>query len=505
MKLRLKEYGSLPRLSWCAEIAQGADEVLVLHGSHVETGNDFFVEGAWSEPFGQIEFERSPILMGSGGKTRDGALVLCSPTHTAERLHLLRQESRVLVSNSLTFLLERSGVSLDPGYIRYHSDLISIIGGLEDHVRSIPASSGCNVELLYNTNLTITSDLSIETLEKSQIAEFDDFNSYYAFLIGALERLRDNANADERELKYSLLTTVSSGYDSAACAALSVDLGCREAVTIRDSRHRYGRDDDSGAQIAQILGLNVTEVGRRDYLDKPGLPEAEFVACGDMGQDVVFSSFESLLPNRLLLTGFHGGKVWDRNCKVVSRSIVRGDPSGNSLAEYRLRVGFIHVPVPFIGCQQHPSLYRISNSEEMSDWQVGGDYDRPIPRRIVEAKGVDRKMFGTRKKAVSVLLNSAMRDLRTKMKSDSILSLEAKLPVWRSQRNPLESIFFGGMYKSHRTWTFLQRATRKLGMNLRASPIPARFRQHPGAPSFLIHWGISEVRDRYQIDGHPER
>jgi hypothetical protein len=484
------------------EITRGADEVLVLHGSQVETGDDFFVEGAWSEPFREIEFPRSSIFMGSGGKILDGALILCSPTHTAERLHLLRQEDRLLVSNSMTFLLERAELSLDTSYIAYHSDLISIIGGLEDHVRAIPATEGRTVELFYHTNLRITSDLVCETLEKSQVAEFSDFRSYQTFLVEGLEGLRDNADADARNFKYALLTTVSSGYDSAACAALAVDAGCREAVTIRDSRHRYGSGDDSGAQIAEILGLNVVEVGRSDYLKKAGHPEAEFVACGDLGQDVVFSSFEPLLQGRLLLTGFHGGKVWDRNCKVVSQSIVRGDPSGNSLTEFRLRVGFIHVPVPFIGCQQHPSLHRIGNSAEMGDWQVGGDYDRPIPRRIVEAKGVEREMFGTKKKAVSVLLNSTLQDLRTKMKSESIASLEAKLPGWRSQRDPFEASTFRGMYATHRAWTFLGRAMRKLGMNLPASPIPARFRQHPGVPSFLIHWGISDIRRRYRIDGN---
>lgn len=474
--------------------------MLLLHGSHVETGDDSFVEGAWSESFREMQFERSAVFMGSGGKIVDDALVLCSPTHTAERLHFIRQGCRVLVSNSMTFLLERSGVSLQPGYIPYHSDLISITGGLRAHVRAIPVTGGNRVQLFYHSNLRITPDMKCEKLEKSRSVDFADFEAYQAFLGEALRGLRDNANADERKQKYPLLTTVSSGYDSAACAALAVDLGCTEAVTIRDSRHGYGPGDDSGAQIAAVLGLSLTEVGRRDYLEKDGFPEAEFVACGDLGQDVVFSSFESLLQGRMLLTGFHGGKVWDRNCKVVSQSIVRGDPSGNSLTEFRLRVGFIHVPVPFIGCERHPSLYRIANSEQMSRWQVGGNYDRPIPRRIVESKGVDRKAFGSRKKAVTVLLNSTLKDLRTKMKDGSVESLETQLPTWASQRDGLESMTFRGMYAAHRTWNLLSRAARKLGVNLGASPIPGRFHQNPGVPSFLIHWGISEIRDRYGVE-----
>lgn len=471
----------------------------MLHGPGVETGDDFFVEGAWSEPFARAQFERSVTLMGSGGKIVDGALVLCSPTHTAERLHLLREDGCVLASNSLTFLLERAGAELDPGYIPYHCDLISIIGGLDDHVRAIPVADGRSIELFYHTNLRVTPDLACTTLEKTQIDAFEDFSSYRAFLIRTLEGLRDNARSDERRSKHALLTTISSGYDSTACAALASELGCREAVTIRDSR-QYGGGDDSGLRIGEILGLDVSEVGRLDYLERPGVPEAEFVACGDLGQDLVFASFERFVEGRMLLTGFHGGKVWDRNCKVVSTSIVRGDPSGNSLTEFRLRLGFIHVPVPFIGCQQHPSLYRIANSEEMRPWQIGGNYDRPIPRRIIEEKGVPREMFGMRKKAVSVLLNRGLPDLRSKMKSESIQSVKTSLPGLESRRDSIEWLRFRAMHAGHRGWTFAGRVARKLGMELPRSPIPGRYWQSPGVPSFLIHWGVSQIRDRYRVE-----
>jgi hypothetical protein len=41
----------------------------------------------------------------------------------------------------------------------------------------------------------------------------------------------------------------------------------------------------------------------------------------------------------------------------------------------------------------------ISLSPEMQPWSVASDYDRPIPRRIVEAAGVPRPLFGQRKRA----------------------------------------------------------------------------------------------------------
>jgi hypothetical protein len=37
----------------------------------------------------------------------------------------------------------------------------------------------------------------------------------------------------------------------------------------------------------------------------------------------------------------------------------------------------------------------------MDPWRVGAQYDRPIPRRIVESCGVPRHMFGQEKKAIA--------------------------------------------------------------------------------------------------------
>ena len=46
-----------------------------------------------------------------------------------------------------------------------------------------------------------------------------------------------------------------------------------------------------------------------------------------------------------------------------------------------------------------PSIHRISNSKEMQEYSVGGKYDRPIPRRIIETKGIKRDEFMLKKGA----------------------------------------------------------------------------------------------------------
>ena len=46
-------------------------------------------------------------------------------------------------------------------------------------------------------------------------------------------------------------------------------------------------------------------------------------------------------------------------------------------------------------------MVEVSQSAEMAPYTLGNDYDRPIPRRILESSGVPRELFGMRKKAVA--------------------------------------------------------------------------------------------------------
>ena len=41
---------------------------------------------------------------------------------------------------------------------------------------------------------------------------------------------------------------------------------------------------------------------------------------------------------------------------------------------------------------------------------------------------------------------------------------------------------------------------RRLHVPLRMhSPVPVRFQQDPGIPSFLVYWGLAQVMQRYEI------
>lgn len=54
-----------------------------------------------------------------------------------------------------------------------------------------------------------------------------------------------------RKKRYGIVTTVSSGYDAAACSAIARKIGCDAALTF-DSPQKYA--DDCGDKIAQQLG-----------------------------------------------------------------------------------------------------------------------------------------------------------------------------------------------------------------------------------------------------------
>ena len=400
MNLTYKKYDDLPKLAWCAAIYRSGN-VDVTHGRWVETGDDFFCEGAWSGKFSEGDLSGS-VLMGSGAHIVNRALVVATPNHTLERLYVLRYKNRILVSNSLPFILAESGEEIDPQFLLYTVWLASIVDGLKNYRRWIPARSGARIWLYYHCNIKIGTDLGVEEIPKGVVQNFTSFNSYKTYLENTTEAIFENSSDHNRSVKYRPVTTISSGYDSPAAAVLAKNIGCTEALTFSQGRgEKPGQHEDSGAMIARQLGMSVKEYDRLGYLDKPGTPEEEFWGYG--AQEVVW---EDELPGALLFTGFHGGKVWANDPMNTSPSIIRIDPSGHNLTEFRLRVGWIHMPIPFIGCTSQVSICQLTVSEEMAPWSMDYNYDKPIARRLVEEAGIDRGAFGVKKRAVGVILDS---------------------------------------------------------------------------------------------------
>ncbi|MGH6950867.1 MAG: hypothetical protein ACREH4_08345, partial [Vitreimonas sp.] len=117
--------------------------------------------------------------------------------------------------------------------------------------------------------------------------------------------------------------------------------------------------------------------------------------------DIIFHSFRDELSRTLLFTGHKGDTMWDIDGRPVGSWSL--DPGGATMQSFRLRTDFVHFPPAFFGRARHKKVIEISRSEEMKPWSVGANYDRPIPRRIVEEAGVPRDWFGMKKRAVSAM------------------------------------------------------------------------------------------------------
>jgi hypothetical protein len=419
-----------------------------------------------------------------------------------ERLHAVRLGDELIVSNSLAFALARAGDACDPAYKFYHFDLMSNMKGLRRYKRSIRTLRGNTVRLFNHCNFVVRpSDLSITELPKTLPPEFEGFDDYVGFLGETTRGLHRNVSAPGRRRAYEPLATISSGYDSPACALFAQEVGCREAVTFGRARPGYESEDDSGRDIADVLGLKVTEFDREDYLKLPGFPEAEFLACGAGGEEVVFAPLERALAGKLFFTGYLGDAVWGRNPRNVNRELRMLYPGGSSFGEFRLRAGFVHLPLPAVGYINHPSINAVSNSAEMAPWSIGGDYDRPIPRRLLEERGVARELFGRHKMAVTQpLWNTERLDLFLTPESYADLrEFAAGVPLFRDRAQERRFELMRALYQLNlrANWK-LDAVARRFGMSKAERPfVSERYSQALGLSALTFHWGMAKVLPRY--------
>jgi hypothetical protein len=401
---------SLPKLAWCARLLESNDEIVIEHGEWVETRPGFFVEGAWDGAFEAGKLAQAGVLLGSGGQLCGETALFATTTHTKERLQSVRLRDELLISNSLAYLLGAAGDSLDVDYRYYERDFMTSLKGIRKAKKFIPTAAGRRIRLHYSEKIRIGRSLKIQTERYADGPGFSTFEEYTDVVNRLLTALTENACDPARQIGYRPLGTISTGYDSPAASVFARQQGCTAALTFLDARTDYNDPawnvmdaDDSGREIGKHLKIDVHPFSRNDYAAREDCPEAEFIATGNGGDDVVMCNAEALLPGTMLYTGFLGDVVWDCNSEHqdLSRDYVYKDPSGASFNEFRLRVGFIHVPVPLLTFARHPELHRISHSDAMAAWRVGGNYDRPIPRRLVESCGVPRHLYAQSKKAIT--------------------------------------------------------------------------------------------------------
>jgi hypothetical protein len=388
-----------PQLAWVAFCNASSEVIEVFHGSRVETSADWFGEIIWDGEYAAAGFDLTDIVSGTGARLRNGVVDFVSAGSTVDRLVVLeRLPDEVWVSNSLPALLSKCSVSLRASHPAYISEILSVVKGIRKCTRYLTTTSE-PVELVYFDNYRWDGCKGMRIEKPFPRRDFGTFDQYEGFLRTCLERLSRNLHDTRRIHPFSLITTISSGYDSPTIATLARDYGCRLALTFAQSREGA---DDSGIDIGRRLGLETKCVASSAWRKRPHC-EAPFYGSAGVIGEIVYTGLADYLPGSVLLTGYHGDAVWGLRTKYSGRDIVRSDCSGLALTEYRLNCGFIHCPVPFFGVRQIDDIHRMACQVEMAPWTLAGtDYNRPVCRRIVEGAGIPRELFGVDKKAVGL-------------------------------------------------------------------------------------------------------
>jgi hypothetical protein len=476
---------------------------MVYVGAGVEVADDWLCEGIWDGPFAEGDLDRTDLVFGSGVRLRGDEVVFVSSGTTVDRLHAWEGDAEHYVSNSLPAVLAFAGGSLDLFFDQYGRVARSIVKGLDAYTRDLPTTAG-PVRLTYFHNLSWDGHRVSDTAKPAVERDFSSYEAYRRFLDEAVERLAKNAQAPERRNPFQLTTTLSSGYDSATSTVLATQVGCQQAFGFDRAR-----DDraDSGAPIANILGLRYQTVETKAWRSQPMAAVPFLAALTSFGSSVPFKGAEALLATKVVFTGFHGGKAWGRKTDALGPDIVRRDASGTDLSEYRLWVGFVNCPVPYLGVRQIKDIHAISTSPELAPWDVKGGYSRPICRRIVEEAGVPRDMFGVKKKATAQFILQPEAFLTRGMRRDYYRWLRSRRQAWvsRGERPPSHLADLGIVVRV-RIGAVAERLRRSTGVKRlgpRADAVLARLSKGSESSKRLVlgqytfHWAVDRAKERY--------
>ncbi|CAN5816416.1 hypothetical protein BH24CHL5_BH24CHL5_06830 [soil metagenome] len=468
-------------MTWLLRARPPSAEVVI--GTGVRQLESCIFEGSWVGGPGADGLLGSTTPFGSGVVAAGAELWIVPPGHTLEGVYIHRAGNALTASNSLVALLVGTGLELDPAVDYMPLFDASVRGRLRT---AIPTSDG-PIEACFYDNLAIDLDGRPTTMVKPREAPFTDFANYRARLSAALASVLVNAPEGVEPVN-----SISSGYDSAAVAVISAEQGLRRALTISDGKRVKGSAslDDSGEAVARHLGMAVERIDRAAYLRRTDLPEAEFLASGFTGEEVVFRAMEDGLRGGMLLTGFYGDGMFWMN-RPRRPLLWRSDQSGSSFGEWRLRTGFIHVPLTCFGSHDYRVTQFISRSAEMRPWVIGQRDDRPIPRRILEEAGIRRGTFARRKRAASGTIH---------VEGPTALAQATRASLDRFAAGEGHTVRF--LPRGLRRWErVVLKVSRRVGLEKVAARVERRkLRLSVTESAFgnlLLRWAVSVVRERY--------
>lgn len=406
MNILYRVNSNLPALAWIATVVK--DQVNVVCGQKVEMYDNFWVEGAWSGEFLTADFDTAEWFCGTGAVIKGDSIVFVTPTGMHAGLYLLEDDEEIIVSNSLPFIMAVKGYDFDPKWPWYERFFNwNVLQGIYKYDSTVHAIRLCEgqepkvderIQMIMYRNITVAKSGKISIDIKKDTKGFDSFDEYYTRLVNTMKSLTLNAQDENRKVKYRVASFISSGYDAATCAAIAKETGAEYAMTF-SAKGKYAAD--SGVSAAKHLGYKtIIERDADDYKLRNDFPETVTMAGGDIGTEISFCSFDEDMKDHLVYSGENGDFVWGKveGYQTINDEIhIVWRNSEIGLWESHLHQEYIPVPMTSFGIRHWSDLFKISNSSEMQKWSVGGEYDRPIPRRILETKGLPRDSFGRKK------------------------------------------------------------------------------------------------------------
>jgi len=397
----------LPRLAWVLKLEGNRADVGV--GSRVAVAEDSLFDGGYAFTSDPADLKPDAVYFGSGASWRDGKMTLIAPSHTFEGIWVVESASAVWASNSYPLVVAASqpcGFDIR----RARLAIRAVFRGVSAGGTEVYRSADTRVLRCQNAFVELGGPSGLSERQQCQALRFSDYETYTEHLRTVLREVRASFSGN------GFSAHASRGYDSAASAVLAASAGPTSVISV--ARTCMGQDDD-GSIIGELLSLPIHRIDRpvRQTLVRefPGeLVVAETIAPADHANvfeffdgytigDEVLSVPNEVVADRVVVNGRGGDLMWDAH-GAAWNDFVRPDRSshgGGGLSEYRLRAGFANVPLPAVAFNHADVVRRISLDAEMAPWRLGTDYDRPVPRRVIEEAGVPRGLFGERKMHVS--------------------------------------------------------------------------------------------------------
>jgi hypothetical protein len=446
MQLKALANFSLPKLAWVAEVDRTNGIVTLLHGPLVEVRPNFFIEGVWNGPFQNGDFGETDCVFGTGGIVGEESIRFVTSASTTDYLYYDEDEGHVSVSNSLPLLLAYTRDALDPRCPDYARICESITDGINDYRRDIPTKRG-NVRRQMYRNLDVSRDKIVES-EKRMPSRFECFEEYRDYLRDNYALIAANARDGARTQALEILSTQSKGYDSTAVNAIASAYGIDKVFTVSKAKSNFylahnddGKlPDDDGGEICELLGLNYIRINRRAFAEE--FDEEYLYYCAlHHNQDANLKEINKHVSKvSLLLNGTLGDMWYTKDCLgKFGRQVDLGSDmrawslGGRGMAELRMVVGFIQLPLPFIGARRRQDIVNITESSDMDPWRLGNRYDRPIPRRIAEEAGIPRHAFGQSKMGSVVLFSQPSIPYGTALRREFFAYLAEQKILARSE------------------------------------------------------------------------